>query len=104
MCTKNMKSQENQEQQALEQIRAIIETLGPDSYITSALQNIFSAPSETPGNPYLLDELQKIRLPEKTVQEWDTASQIEELQRQIQETEAHLAVLKEKLHNLTAKQ
>ncbi|RKJ60551.1 hypothetical protein D7Y09_17260 [bacterium 1XD42-1] len=104
MCTKNMKSQENQEQQALEQIRTIIETLGPDSYITSALQNIFSVPSETPGNPNLLDELQKIRLLEKTVQEWDTASQIEELQRQIQETEAHLAVLKEKLHNLTAKQ
>ncbi|RKJ31672.1 hypothetical protein D7X25_35670 [bacterium 1XD42-8] len=99
-----MKSQENQEQQALEQIRTIIETLGPDSYITSALQNIFSVPSETPGNPNLLDELQKIRLLEKTVQEWDTASQIEELQRQIQETEAHLAVLKEKLHNLTAKQ
>ena len=31
MCTKNMESQKNQEQQALEQIRTIIETLGPDS-------------------------------------------------------------------------
>ena len=100
MCTKNMESQKNQEQQALEQIRTIIETLGPDSYITSALQNIFSAPSE--ANP--LDEMQQIRLPEKTVQEWDTASQIEELQQQIKEAEAHLAVLKEKLYHLTAKQ
>ena len=100
MCTKNMESQKNQEQQALEQIRAIIETLGPDSYITSALQNIFSAPSE--ANP--LDELQQIRLPEKTVQEWDTASQIEELQQQIGETQAHLAELTRKLYHLTAKQ
>ena len=54
-----MENVKNQEQQALEQIRTIIENLGPDSYITSALQNIFSAPSETPGNPNLLDELQK---------------------------------------------
>ena len=100
MCTKNMESQQHLEQQALEQIRTIIETLGPDSYITSALQNIFSAPSE--ANP--LDELQQIRLPEKTVQKWDTASQIEELQQQIKEAEAHLAVLKEKLYHLTAKQ
>lgn len=100
MCTKNMKSQENQEQQALEQIRAIIETLGPDSYITSALQNIFSAPSEANS----LDELQQVRLPEKIVEEWDTASQIEELQQQIGETQAHLAELTRKLYHLTAKQ
>ena len=73
-----MENVKNQEQQALEQIRAIIETLGPDSYITSALQNIFSAPSE--ANP------------------------LDELQQQIKEAEAHLAVLKEKLYHLTAKQ
>ena len=51
---------------------------GPDSYIASALQNIFSAPSEVPGDPKLTDELRQIRLPEKTVQECDTASPIEE--------------------------
>ena len=95
-----MENVKNQEQQALEQIRAIIETLGPDSYITSALQNIFSAPSEANS----LDELQQVRLPEKIVEEWDTASQIEELQQQIGETQAHLAELTRKLYHLTAKQ
>lgn len=104
MYTKNTPSQKNQEQQALEQIRAIIETLGPDSYIASALQNIFSASSEVPGDPKLTDELQQIRLPEKTVQEWDTASQIEDLQQQIGEAQAHLAELTRKLYHLTAKQ
>lgn len=77
MYTKNTPSQKNQEQQALEQIRAIIETLGPDSYIASALQNIFSTPSEVPGDPKLTDELRQIHLPEKTVQECNTASPIE---------------------------
>lgn len=74
MYTKNTPSQKNQEQQALEQIRAIIETLGA----ASALQNIFSAPSEVPGDPKLTDELRQIHLPEKTVQECNTASPIEE--------------------------
>ena len=50
-----MENVKNQEQQALEQIRAIIETLGPDSYIASALQNIFSASSEAPGDPIVND-------------------------------------------------
>lgn len=101
-----MESIENRERQALEQIGRIIAGLGPGSYIAEALRGAFGEDAEFQGTSggaaSLADELQQVRLPDRTVQEWE-ADRREVLQRQLAEAEAQVAALKAELYDLTVK-
>ncbi len=102
-----METMKNQDLQALEQIGCILAGLGPDSYIAAALKRSFGtsrpdrpASQKAPAPP---DELQQVRLPERTVCEWETsaADQREALRHQLAEAEALVSTLKAKLYDLT---
>lgn len=101
-----MQNIENRERQVLEQIGSIIAGLCPGNYIAAALREAFGGDTEFQGTSggatSLADELQQVRLPDRTVQEWE-ANRREVLQRQLAEAEARVAALKAELYDLTVK-
>ena len=93
-----MANVKDQELQALDQIKAIVERLGPDSYIGTAIRNAYEGIEEPTSDAAEVP----VRLPEKTVREWEEAADREALQRRLSEAEVEVLRLKAQLYDLNA--
>ena len=99
-----MEKMENQERQALEQIREIVDGLGADSYIAAAFRGAFAVADvslggsgEAAAGP--VPRLEDVRLPEAIVREWEAAGQREALRHRAEVAEAQVLALKAKLYD-----
>ena len=104
MCTDNMEITQNPEREALQQIKALVADLGPNSYIATAFRGVFDIAEENiendfSGNP--VDHAQELgeQLAQRTVQVGQLAEEREEYKARAEAAEAQLVILKAKLYD-----
>ena len=109
MCTNNVEITKDQEREALEQIKALVAGLGPNSYIATAFRSVFDIAEENidndfSGNP--VDHAQELgeQLAQRTVQVGQLAEERDEYKARAEAAEAQLIVLKAKLYDYMAAQ
>ena len=102
MCTNNVEITKNQERGVLQQIKALVADLGPNSYIATAFRGVFDIAEENidndfSGNP--VDHAQELgeQLAQRTVQVGQLADELAEYKARAEAAEAQLIVLKAKL-------
>ena len=73
-----MQAVTEQEKQVLSQIKDLVESLGPDSYVGAAMRRAYDgieAGEEEKNTEAVADEtLRSVRLPSATVQQWEAES------------------------------
>ncbi|RKJ41912.1 hypothetical protein D7X94_00015 [Acutalibacter sp. 1XD8-33] len=94
----------DQEREALQQIKALVADLGPNSYIATAFRGVFDIAEENidndfSGNP--VDHAQELgeQLAQRTVQVGQLADELAEYKARAETAEAQLIVLKAKLYD-----
>lgn len=109
MCTNNVEITKDQEREALQQIKAMVADLGPNSYNATAFRGVFDIAEENidndfSGNP--VDHAQELgeQLAQRTVQVGQLAEERDEYKARVETAEAQLIVLKAKLYDYMAAQ
>ena len=108
MCTENttepVMTTKDQEQGVLQQIKALVAGLGPNSYIATAFRGVFDIAEENidndfSGNP--VEQAQDLgeQLAQRTVQAGQLAEERDEYKARAEAAEAQLIVLKAKLYD-----
>jgi len=104
MCTNNVEITKDQEREALQQIKAMVADLGPDSYIATAFRGVFAIAEENidndfSGNP--VEQAQDLgeQLAQRTVQGGLLADELAEYKARAEAAEAQLITLKAKLYD-----
>ena len=110
MCMENKNTAEpviatkGQEREALQQIKALVADLGPNSYIATAFRGVFDIAEENiendfSGNP--VEQAQDLgeQLAQRTVQVGQLAGERDEYKARAEAAEAQLVVLKAKLYD-----
>ena len=94
----------DQEREALQQIKALVAELGPDSYIATAFRGVFDIAEENiendfSGNP--VEQAQSLgeQLAQRTVQVGQLAEERDEYKARAEAAEAQLIILKAKLYD-----
>ncbi len=94
----------DQEREALQQIKALVADLGPNSYIATAFRGVFDIAEENidndfSGNP--VEQAQNLgeQLAQRTVQAGQLAEERDEYKARAEAAEAQLIALKAKLYD-----
>ena len=94
----------DQEREALQQIKALVAELGPNSYIATAFKGVFDIAEENiendfSGNP--VEQAQSLgeQLAQRTVQVGQLAEERDEYKARAEAAEAQLIILKAKLYD-----
>lgn len=108
MCIENTTeaamATKDQEREALEQIKAMVADLGPDSYIATAFRGVFDIAEENIENDFSgspVDHAQELgeQLAQRTVQVGQLAEERDAYKARAEAAEAQLVVLKAKLYD-----
>ena len=104
MCTNNVEITKDQERETLQQIKALVAGLGPNSYIATAFKGVFDIAEENiendfSGNP--VEQAQSLgeQLAQRTVQVCQLAEERDGYKALAEIAEAQLIVLKAKLYD-----
>ena len=108
MCIENTTeaamATKDQEREVLQQIKAMVADLGPDSYIATAFRGVFDIAEENIDNDFsgnLVDHAQELgeQLAQRTVQVGQLADELAEYKARAEAAETQLIVLKAKLYD-----
>ena len=108
MCIENTAAAEmatkDQEREALQQIKALVADLGPNSYIATAFRGVFDIAEENIENDFFgnpVEQAQSLgeQLAQRTVQVGQLAEERDKYKALVEAVEAQLVVLKAKLYD-----